>query len=512
MTSRRWLLAAMGFFVASGAGAQPRDLGRIDFPTSGSEAARAHFIEGVAALHSFWYEEALEAFRAARATEPNFAMAYWGEAMAHNHPLWNEQDLQAARTVLQDLGKTRKARSAKAPNERERGYLAAVEVLYGTGEKQDRDRGYAQAMAKLSARYPEDREAQAFHALALLGTVRRGETGFRRQMQSAAILEPIFRANPDHPGAAHYLIHSYDDPDHAPLGLPAALRYAEIAPAAHHALHMPTHIFVQLGMWERVASSNRAAYDASDAWVKRKELSLFKRDFHSLSWLQYSQLQLGRYAEALRTVEEMRRSARETGDPRSLRYVDEIVSRQVIETRNWALADTLGIEEKDDAPAKAGALLAAGFAAAHTGDEAGAFAIADRLGAIGKQLEESGQSYRAIGLRISQAEVRAVAQARAGRAEQAIEAARSAVSLQSEMGPPSGPPYPIKPALELQGEVLLALDRSADAELAFAASLEQIPGSSSCGRARTPTCPSSPRPAPSSRRPASRSSSLAGAA
>jgi hypothetical protein len=472
------MLAAVGCLMASGAGAQPRDLGRIDFPTSGGEAAQTRFIEGVAALHSFWYEEALEAFQAARTIEPDFAMAAWGEAMAHNHPLWREQDLQAARTALQTLGKTRKARSAKAPTERERGYLAAVEVLYGTGEKDDRDRRYAQAMAKLSARFPEDREAQAFHALALLGTVPRGETGFRRQMKAAAILEPIFRDNPDHPGAAHYLIHSYDDPDHAPLGLPAALRYAEIAPAAHHALHMPTHIFVQLGMWERVASSNRAAYDASDAWVKRKDLSLFKRDFHSLSWLQYSQLQLGRHAEALRSVEEMRRSARETGDPRSLRYVDEIVARQVIETRDWALANSLSIEEQDDAPAKSGALLAAGLAAAHTGDEARAFAIADRLGAIAKGLEDSGRSYRALGLRISQAEVRAVAQARAGRTEQALEAARTAVSLESEMGPPSGPPYPIKPALELQGELLLELDRGAEAERAFAASLEHIPGRS----------------------------------
>ena len=476
--SRTWILALAVAAGAASASAQPGQLGHIDFPTSAGPDAQAQFLEGVAALHSFWYEEALDAFRRASAAEPGFAMAYWGEAMAHNHPLWREQDLQAARETLKRLGRTRKERAARAGSERERGYLEAVEILYGGGEKQERDRRYSEAMGRLSERYPDDHEAAAFHALSLLGTVQRGDKGFRRQMRSAAILEPIFRANPNHPGAAHYLIHSYDDPDHAPLGLPAAERYAEIAPAAHHALHMPTHIFVQLGMWEGVAKSNREAYDASDAWVKRENLALSKRDFHSLSWLQYAQLQLGRHAEALRTVDEMRRSARETGDPRSMRYVDEMLARQIIETHDWALADTLSIDDQDDSPTKARALLAAGLAAAHRGDEASAFAYADRLGAIGAELEEEGQSYRALALRVSQHEVRSVAHASAGRTGQAIEAIQRAVELENEMDPPSGPPHPIKPALELQGEILLQLDRGAEAELAFAASLERIPGRS----------------------------------
>src|SRR5687768_10380747 len=153
-------------------------------------------------------------------------------------------------------------------------------------------------MEKIYRDYPNDQEAAIFYSLARLGSVRQGDKGFSRQMQAGAIALDIYQKNPDHPGAAHFIIHAFDDPEHAILALPAAYRYAQIAPEAAHARHMPSHIFVQLGMWDGVASSNESAWEASDNWVKRKNLPLYLRDYHSLSWLLYAYTQQGRYQKA----------------------------------------------------------------------------------------------------------------------------------------------------------------------------------------------------------------------
>ena len=227
--------------------AQESQLGRVEFQTSGSEKAQAHFLRGLAALHSFWYEEALEAFRESTKVEPDFAMGYWGEAMAHNHPLWSEQDIAAARQVLTKMKET--------PNltDRERAYLAAVRLLYAEGDKPARDAAYSAAMEKIYRAYPDDLDAAAFYSLSLLGMVNFEEKSYRLQAKAGAIALDVYQKNPNHPGAAHYIIHAFDDPDHAILALPAARRYAGIAPEAHHARHMPSHIFLQLGMWPEAA-------------------------------------------------------------------------------------------------------------------------------------------------------------------------------------------------------------------------------------------------------------------
>ena len=272
--------------------AQQSQLGRVEFPTSGSEKAQAHFLRGLAALHSFWYEEAIEAFQESTKVDPDFMMGYWGEAMAHNHPLWSEQDITAARQVLAKIKETPKL------TERERAYLNAVKLLYGEGDKSARDTAYSAAMAKIYRAYPDDLDAAAFYSLSLLGLVRPGDKNYRLQAQAGAIALDVYQKNPNHPGAAHYIIHAFDDPDHAILALPAARRYADIAPEAHHARHMPSHIFLQLGMWPEAAASNLSAWESSDAWMKRKNLPLSVRDYHSLHWLLYVYLQQGRYNQA----------------------------------------------------------------------------------------------------------------------------------------------------------------------------------------------------------------------
>ena len=290
--------------------AQEPKLGTVNFPTSGSKEAQSHFLRGLAALHSFWYEEALEAFRDSTKAEPGFMMGYWGEAMADNHPLWSQQDTEAARKVIKNIKETNKLTA------RERAYLNAVKVLYGEGDKLARDNLYSKAMEKIYVDYPDDLEAAAFYALSLLGTVRPGDKGYSRQAKGGAIALEIYQKNPNHPGAAHYIIHSFDDPEHAILALPAARRYAEIAPEAHHARHMPAHIFLQLGMWPEAAASNESAWAVSDAWVKRKGLAISLRDYHSLTWLTYVYLQQGRYTKAEQLIALLGNALKESPDGR----------------------------------------------------------------------------------------------------------------------------------------------------------------------------------------------------
>src|SRR5580765_8388212 len=252
-----------GMFGASAGAQAPKktvvELGSINFPTSATPAAQAPFLTGVKALYNFEFDIAADAFRDAQKADPAFALAYWGEAMSFNHPLWAQQDLPAARKALEKLAPTAAARAAKAPAGKERELMESAEVLFGTGDKLVRDIAYADAMKTMHAKHPADDEIACLYALALLGTGRPGVSNTRNAMQAAAIAQGIFQRNPKHPGAAHYIIHSFDDPDHAILSLTAAREYSKIAPSAAHALHMPSHIFVQLGMWDDVIASNIVA-------------------------------------------------------------------------------------------------------------------------------------------------------------------------------------------------------------------------------------------------------------
>ena len=274
MAHRVRAIACLVLSVAAPASAQgpPADYGR-----------------GVAALHHFEYEEANEAFRRAQQTSPGFAMAYWGEAMTYHQTLWRNENIGAGREALNRLGSTPAARAARATTDRERAFIAAVDALFAGGDGASRRRAYAEAMGALYARDPDDPDVAAFYALALLGTMSRsliGGTsaheghsaslaGSDTQRRVAEILGRVLVSHPEHPGALHYLLHNYDDPEHARLALPAARTYARVAPASSsHARHMPAHIFVQLGMWAEAEAADRAAFAASDAWVKSKGLGL----------------------------------------------------------------------------------------------------------------------------------------------------------------------------------------------------------------------------------------------
>src|SRR5437773_859912 len=279
--------AALACFLAGASlSAQRPGLGTITFPNSGAATAQAPFIRAVLLLHSFEYQDAAQAFREAQRIDRGFALAYWGEALTYTHPVWNEQDRNAARAALQRLGPTPAARRAKAPTPREPAYLDAVETLYGDGSKAKRDSAYSLAMERVMARFPADREAKVFYALSLLG-LNQGVRDTTTYMRAAAIVQPVFQANPNHPGAAHVLIHAYDDPIHASLGLAAARAYSRIAPDAAHAQHMTTHIFLALGMWDEVVSQNEIAVGLTAT-----------APGHYTSWLLYGLLEQGRYEMA----------------------------------------------------------------------------------------------------------------------------------------------------------------------------------------------------------------------
>lgn len=486
---RSLTITAIIGLLALVASAQESQLGRVEFPTSGSSEAQQHFIRGLAALHSFWYEEAIEAFRESTKVEPDFAMGYWGEAMAYNHPLWSEQDIATARQVLAKLKETPKL------TERERAYIAAVRLLYGEGDKHTRDVAYSAAMEKIYRAYPDDLDAACFYALSLLGIG--GEKGYRLQAKAGAIALDVYQKNPNHPGAAHYIIHAFDDPDHAILALPAARRYASIAPEAYHARHMPSHIFLQLGMWPEAAASNEASWEASDAWMKRKNLSLNVRDYHSLHWLMYVYLQQGRYNDAEKLLTLMKKVMSESTYDNKLRpgYYENnyanMAAAFIVETERWNLAAEMFPDSKPNATSTDmsgahgahGASGAAptvrmsyanqtlpffirGLAAAMTGSEI----QLNELEALRAKAERG-----KLMIEINEGEIAALNASIKKDHAKAIELMKKATSLEEEMRPPSGPPSLIKPTHELFGEILLRAGKPAEAAEMFKVALQRQP-------------------------------------
>lgn len=474
--------------------------GAITFPTSCTESAHKKFLRGVEALHSFWYPVALEEFREAARFDPDCAMGYWGEAMAHTHPLWGDpQDTQAGRAVLAELARIAGPSSA---TERERRWIEAVRLLYGEEDQAHRDRAYAAAMERIHRDYPDDEEAALFYALALLGTARTEQgAGERIRMKAGAIASEVYRRHPNHPGAAHYVIHAYDDPEHAHQALDAARRYAGLAPDAPHALHMPSHIFLQLGMWDEAAASNEKAWAASQEWVRRRNLPAGRLDYHSLHWLTYVYLQQGRYEEAQARLSTMRRSLAgvdaRNDDPRSLVFASltygQTAAAFLAETKRWTEADSLlsarsgpAAEEPTELPerfrpyaalARMPETFARGMAAAATGSDEAQRAVSS-LRRFRDRYETSPEpsiARAAVVAGIQAFLIEGRTQAAAGGLEKAIHLLRGAAEAESRMPPPSGPPAVITPSHELLGEALLRADRPGEAAAAFALSLDRHP-------------------------------------
>jgi len=452
------ILTVMIASVGSKVFGQINRLGTISFPTSGSAAAQPHFIRGVLFLHSFEYDSAASQFRTAEKIDPSFAMAYWGEAMTCTHPVWNEQDLSAARAALSKLGATSQARKARTKTAREADYLNAVEILYGNGTKPHRDTVYSAAMQRLSSKYPGDVEARAFYALSLLG-LNQGVRDVPTYLRAGAIAEDIFRKHPDHPGAAHYVIHSYDDPAHAPMGLKAARAYSKIAPGAAHAQHMTTHIFMALGMWDEVASQNEIASGHDhNMWAPG----------HYTMWLNYAYLQQGRFNEALHMLETLRRG------PGGATRPDWLFKGQyLIDTEQWTgeVAQWDSGKSPENPQLKPYWSFIQGYAAISRGDEEGA----------SRSLIELSRANAAAGVKVDpidailEIELKAMVKLAQGSSEEAVYLMRDATARQDAMPFDFGPPPVVKPTHELFGEMLLKLKRPKEARDEFKRSLSLAP-------------------------------------
>jgi tetratricopeptide (TPR) repeat protein len=460
---RMIVLLAIGG-IAGRLQSQTPHLGTISFPTSGPPAAQEAFVRGVLWLHSFEYDSAAHAFRDAQRLAPDFAMAYWGEAMTYNHPVWNERDQGAALAALRRLGPTPAARRAKAPTHREQMYLEAAESLWADGPKAQRDTAYEQAMERLVRAHPEDVEARAFEALAILG-LSQGTRVVPSYLRAAAIAEEIFRDNPDHPGAAHYLIHAYDDPQHAQQGLPAARAYSRIAPDAPHAQHMTTHIFMALGMWDQVVSQNVIASGTHLG------------PGHYTAWWDYGLLQLGRLDSArallVRARQEMHPGPRPVAGALAVMRAHYVIDAERWDDSvlQWSidLAGAGGVVRAIDAFTQGYAALKRGdLASARTRlvalDSVAGAAITDAYGASG--------AVPAILAR----ELRAALLFADGQRDSAVALARAAAASQDALPFDFGPPDIVKPTHELLGEMLLTMGRAADAQHEFERALALAPG------------------------------------
>lgn len=460
------LLFPILFLALASSDVASAQLGTIDFPTSGPSAAQAHFVTGVLYLHSFEYESALKEFKEAQRLSPNFAMAYWGESMTYTHPVWDEQDSTAARAALARLGADPNARAAKAPTAREKEYLGAVEILYGAGSKEKRDTLYSAAMAALAQRYPKDVEAQLFYALSLLG-LNQGDRDVPTYLKAGAIAETAFAHHPDHPGAAHYVIHSYDDPDHARIALAAARAYSKIAPSAAHAQHMTSHIFLALGLWDDVVSANETALNVVAAG---SHAGMHGTCGHYAEWLLYGYLQQSRPKAAERVLAGcweivQRGSARAATSYAYMRA--SYLADSHDSSSKWA--DAIPSSANRDA---AGALaFGTGLAAASRNDTA---TLARAIGTLDSLATPASGEYDRY-FPVLRDELRAMLADLRKQPGYALMLARAAARADDSLPMPFGPPMTFTPPHELAGFYFAQLKQPDSAYAEFKLALARTP-------------------------------------
>ena len=463
-------------------------LGTVTFPVSTrSVTAESAFVRGVLLLHVFEYEDAEAQFRAAQALDSGMALAYWGEAMTHDHPVWDEEDPAAARAALARYAPSAAQREARAPTPRERGLLHAVDLLFGDGPKARRDTLYSRAMDSLLVRDPSDDEVRTFYALSLLG-LSQGVRNVPTYLHAAAIAESVFYRNPKHPGAAHVWIHALDDPDHAAQALPAARALSQIAPTAGHAQHMTSHIFMALGMWDDVVRANVNARRVVNAELAARGASPL-RCGHGTLWLEYGYLEQGRTDSARTLMTGCREKARASGNPRDPDNSDlgsavEMWSRFVIDTRGWSGAEVQWTPAFGASRwARATWEFTRGLAAAERGDSSGLRRALGDFGATRAALlsemasqpndPENVESRK----RLDVLELELEGELRLGAgADSGVALLRRATQVEDSMAFAFGPPDVEKPSHELLGDVLLGMNRYAEAAAEYQVALRKAPG------------------------------------
>jgi Tfp pilus assembly protein PilF len=463
-------------FLATAHAADFDQIGNFEFPTSGSAEAQVHFELGVGYLHSFGLTQAQAEFRQAQELDADFAMAYWGETFTYQHPFFGQKDDRPGQALMK-LGASSAERLAKAPTQREKGFLRAAEAYALTiGGMPERRTAWMNAMAELYRQFPNDDEVQAFYAVSLLaGATAAGPQRDRLNMQAGALALELFKKNGDHPGAPHYVIHAFDDPLHAPIALEAAFKYAETAPAVSHARHMPTHIFIQHGMWNEVSVWNESAFNAALALWKPGDTVGDQN--HSSDWGQYGDLQRGDWQGSGLWISRAEQVvANNPGDRRSAGTLRTMRARHIIESQHWEVGELT--QELN-----ANELLALGLSAVELDELQLANSVVDRFADL------SSQSPNNVPLQISYMEVAALTklkeadnQIRLGMAasgeamrDEALLMLAAAVNLTDQQRPPNGAANPLKPVHELNGEALLQAGKAEQAAALFEQSLARMP-------------------------------------
>jgi len=464
-------------------------LGKVEFRVTCTPAAQASFERGVALLHSFQYEDAEKAFAEAAGADTTCAMAWWGTAMSLYHPVWAAANPSAAPTAL-DLKKgaeaVEKARAAAPRTEREKGYVEAVAAFYKDADTLDhrtRAVAFEKAMGELAAKYPEDKEAAIFHAVSLLGTAFPGDKTYATEKKAAAILNAILPQAPEHPGVAHYLIHSFDYPTLANLALPAARSYAKIAPSSPHALHMPSHIFTRLALWDESIQSNLASRAAARERMARLHPGATSyEDLHAQDYLAYAYLQGGQDAKAKAVLDEVTAAKSFDQEMFNAAYaLTAVPARYALERRQWSEAAALTVQPatfpwSKFSYAEALVWFARGVGGARSGNLDAAREAVDKLTAIQKGLAEARNAYWAIQVEVQR-------QAAAGwlahaekKDEEALGLLRSAADLEDTTEKHPVTPGSLLPAREMLADLLLEMGRPVDALGEYQASLKVAPG------------------------------------
>jgi tetratricopeptide (TPR) repeat protein len=451
--------------------AQGERLGRVDFPISCTPDAQKTFNAGVALLHSFQYEEAEQTFSQAAQQDPTCAMAYWGKAMALYHQLW---DWPSDDTLKEGHDDTTQALKLRAKTDKERMYVVAAGVFFQDNpklSKASRIKEYSSWMGKIFTKYPDDVNAGAFYALSLITLQGKKEDEDANRKQAIEILDGLFRTAPDNPGVAHYLIHAADTPELAPQGLEAARRYAKIAPDSSHALHMPSHIFVRLGLWQEAIDSNvAAAAAAAQATQAGKADATYQ--FHAMDFLNYVYLQSGQAAKAQQIVNELKNVTGGSANDVA-RNTAWLTARDALELHDWKDAAALTVPEGKDEGQESIYLVRA-IGAARSADVTEASTDLENLR---KTIEAEGSEEGKMGDQASSGDTTPEQEAEAwidyakGDHVQAVKTLRAAATREDAGGVDSL----TMPAREMLGDMLLEMKKPADALVEYKAALVESP-------------------------------------
>lgn len=457
------------------------ELGDVNFPVSCKPESQNEFNRAIALLHDFWYAEAEKSFQKIADSDPDCVMAHWGVAMSNYHPLWappNETELKKGQAAAI------KAQSNPAKTEREKGYITAIAAFYKDADKLDhktRGKLYAKEMARVHEQNPDDSEAAIFYSLALLGTADITDKAYTVQKQAAAILNPLVEKLPKHPGIVHYIIHSFDYPPLAELALPAARSYAKIAPSSPHALHMPSHIFTRLGLWEESIQSNIASAEKAKAHVQKTMPDAGSFDqLHAMDYLVYAYLQLGQEEKAMKIAEEASRIQKLDLNNFAAAYAfAAIPARLAIERHQWKDAANLQVKPEwfpwDKFPyTEAIFHYAIGVGSARTGDLEKAGKAAERLSQLQQGLEGK-DPYWAKQIEIQKKTVDAWITFAQGKTDDGLSMMKAVAALEDTTEKHAVTPGAIMPAHEMVAEMLIETKKDAEARAEFEKALESSP-------------------------------------